>query len=1148
MVLLFSSLGRKAKSTGTSASSERTPSRPFLFPPLSPLHVESSGAFGRIEATKTATTTNTYECPVTRRPRRETDTSRTIKVDCDLATEELPEFLLDSPLPRQDAFSPAHSSTGTRRAHKLRKGQSLGHSLGYHLFGGSTSPNLIPTRLQEWVILPRSSSLPPTPTTSSIHTMGQNQTKTGPVRANTASQTGPGNNVPEQHLFQSKSCTRIQPGGNKVTLPDPPGGNKVKLPDPPGSAAIRSTHSLPVFTLRHPKHEDPEDLNETPTDLSDPSSSHLFIKHLPLTPPPRPPPPSSSYRPPLSFAPKTKNLSFAHRLGSRRGSQRRRPHTADASISSSSILTRAPTLSEDLATFEAAILSAESRAGQRGGDGLDPGEITSGSDAQGRRRSEGVSTSNPGGEPAPPSKAGPRRGQSPPLGHASSTLPTRNASLNVTNRSSPLHHRRKSSSSVISSKSSIKSSRRAEMEWRARVAALSLAHSSGPGSPGLSQRSSVPGRDTIRGPVPPKRIKREPSRQLASQVIDREHDLKMDNAHADTSFGSSIDSERVITPRPAKAISSTSENNDHLSESPVSVYSQVSPYPLRLHYSTALAQHDVGSPRTPAKSFRSGHSFDTLGFHRPDVPPPPPSVIDLNLTPKKLGDSDSRSKPSSRQLLSPGHEPTTTLKADRMVPLVDEDSTIGRDARGDWRLSVPLSVSSMGRSISSFYFDGTPARGVKETLKQSTATMEKPEPSVRRSLHQEVGVKVECELQVKDQVEHEARPKSLGSTSSSVPPPPGEACQPATRLDVNFEGIEELVKVNSAAEFKASKMVSSLPDRSRIEPIRKGASTPGTKAKAADSADKNGHSSASASTPIKSPHTDRSARSTTTLEDLAAASSARQAPTPITPSIQRSSHVIRMANISSPYSPTTTYLLTAPIESLPWHLRAEEAEDTPPKSRDGACRAHPFASTSRDSTVDVTSPLVPAELIPRPPRAPSPDVFILKTTTTTGEPTHHAPQVNTFALRARRRVPAPIQVIDPARISSRLSNKKSNSRLDSLRTDGPTQGAASHHLSMDAASASSNRLVKPVPQPSAPPPPPPPSSRALHAHNHANHRSKIPSSGSAFKSQILGTTAPAKRHERTDLTPGMESGQRPPKTGLPMADLQQWLRDTSIGA
>ncbi|WVQ68156.1 uncharacterized protein L199_006362 [Kwoniella botswanensis] len=86
--------------------------------------------------------------------------------------------------------------------------------------------------------------------------------------------------------------------------------------------------------------------------------------------------------------------------------------------------------------------------------------------------------------------------------------------------------------------------------------------------------------------------------------------------------------------------------------------------------------------------------------------------------------------------------------------------------------------------------------------------------------------------------------------------------------------------------------------------------------------------------------------------------------------------------------------------------------------------------------------------------------------------------------------------------------------------------------------------------------------RSLPSTNHAqvqnnalrpkNHLQNIPM---PIKSNIIGTGTdsryakePGLRRLRgkVDLTPGMENGCRPPKSGLPMADLERWLQNTSI--
>ncbi|OCF76094.1 hypothetical protein I204_03392 [Kwoniella mangroviensis CBS 8886] len=67
-----------------------------------------------------------------------------------------------------------------------------------------------------------------------------------------------------------------------------------------------------------------------------------------------------------------------------------------------------------------------------------------------------------------------------------------------------------------------------------------------------------------------------------------------------------------------------------------------------------------------------------------------------------------------------------------------------------------------------------------------------------------------------------------------------------------------------------------------------------------------------------------------------------------------------------------------------------------------------------------------------------------------------------------------------------------------------------------------------------------------------NHLHNIPM---PIKSNIIGTGTDSRYAKesglkrlrgKVDLTPGMENGCRPPKSGLPMADLERWLQNTSI--
>ncbi|KAK1926949.1 hypothetical protein DB88DRAFT_536948 [Papiliotrema laurentii] len=97
-----------------------------------------------------------------------------------------------------------------------------------------------------------------------------------------------------------------------------------------------------------------------------------------------------------------------------------------------------------------------------------------------------------------------------PPGHMGVPSPTiLNKSKGSANR--PTHHRRSSSGSIHSGRMSIKSTRSAEREWRARVSAIAATAAS-------QQQQSTP--SDIRGPVPPKRTPGRHDITAASPVSD----------------------------------------------------------------------------------------------------------------------------------------------------------------------------------------------------------------------------------------------------------------------------------------------------------------------------------------------------------------------------------------------------------------------------------------------------------------------------------------------------------------------------------------------------------------------------------------------------------------------------------------------------
>ena len=114
---------------------------------------------------------------------------------------------------------------------------------------------------------------------------------------------------------------------------------------------------------------------------------------------------------------------------------------------------------------------------------------------------------------------------------------------------------------------------------------------------------------------------------------------------------------------------------------------------------------------------------------------------------------------------------------------------------------------------------------------------------------------------------------------------------------------------------------------------------------------------------------------------------------------------------------------------------------------------------------------------------------------------------DSLALRARRQVPASVQMtITPITRFGLFQRQNSNAQLNalSLKVSEPPSRAPAQALRTQA---------------------------RAHGHTHGA-ASKNAQAGSVLKAQLLGN--PARRTEM-DLTPGMESGERPPKTGLPMA-------------
>ncbi|WVQ82066.1 hypothetical protein IAT38_004194 [Cryptococcus sp. DSM 104549] len=227
---------------------------------------------------------------------------------------------------------------------------------------------------------------------------------------------------------------------------------------------------------------------------------------------------------------------------------------------------------------------------------------------------------------------------------------------------------------------------------------------------------------------------------------------------------------------------------------------------------------------------------------------------------------------------------------------------------------------------------------------------------------------------------------------------------------------------------------------------------------------------------------------------------------------------------TTPYSPTTAYILSAPSIELAWQSEAFML----PRTKSGGVGAgvpgldepktpvhtrHPFTLGTQDSP----TPPTPPNKSPAPPPPPKPSAVPADRAI----PRLWADQ-STPRLIPTRQVPTPPAQAPSPTPTSVLKKKPS---LPVTSSSGPLQP----------------RRTQTAPN------------TYSHAHSHSFAYSQP--AGSA-KKNLLGSkekNAPMKRYGNgakgaMDLTPGMESGQRPPKSGLPRSDLERWLAGTSISA
>lgn len=525
----------------------------------------------------------------------------------------------------------------------------------------------------------------------------------------------------------------------------------------------------------------------------------------------------------------------------------------------------------------------------------------------------------------------------------------------------PTHHRRSSSNSVKSGKASIKSSKRAEREWRARVAAL--AH---PPPPQPSSKKS-------RGPLPPRRT--------------------------------------PAARRPDISITST--------DSPAS---------------DALVTPPHGSG-TAAKSFISNRSFETLGHY-------------ANLSP--------------------------TFGRDTLVTDVERER----------KVSVPHSV------VSSFYFD--PVGGSRVSTRPSSfaashllGTIPADHASPLRHftvVPDDLGTDEED-----DEIGDMATPTEERIRKASLPPFESFRLSPVTVTSPMIMPASLPGTTTKARKVYQTKRASAPPERvGNLSPLlplpnvelqvnitkdaesRYHASPPGNGRRARNSA------------PPLSSSADMAPSSAQTARNES--SSIEAPPLPMMPiATPLQARTAKATVPGTPLSPTTAFLMTAPIDSIDVtkFMCAPSNTASPEQSR----IAHPY------STVPVAIDS---------PRPPTPPMKIARPSLAQGE----YPQ--------------------------------------------PDQPASATVASLEAAMTSFDPFTAPHKAKSIKKPPP----------RHDVRPSVLQPCKTQPRAMALGSGVDSARADLerqreklkrmgVDLTPGMEDGNRPPKSGLPKVDLERWLIATA---
>ena len=840
------------------------------------------------------------------------------------------------------------------------------------------------------------------------------------------------------------------------------------------------------------------------------------VKKSDLPPLPTPVPIHRPAQLPRVTVTRGKSLGIANRLV-RKAS--RRPHPGDVTVeikpfdspspNPTPAITAATSLSDDTKKFEAAVISAEARSGNEPPVSKQHSSIDSATINM---------LLNNSVAPLKPDSS-PRLQTAGPLGASRPvTTPTapvfRSASVrrDATVQSASHHHRRSSSSSVYSEKASIKSPCRAEREWRARVAAL--------GATPFHARSSVM-MGLRGGPVPPKRsptpgrvfIRGMSATKLAGNASDGTPSRSTGTPFS--SLGSTPESDKVITP------AHMSTTGDHL-ENGASAAPAPSGQPS-VELSAAPA-YGVEMPLTPARSFQSGKSFDTLGFHRTQPADQTRSTIPQIVHPTTASSGLSidavRSVSASSYTTSPSPIPY------RVLQLQDRSSAVR-----ERKASVPLSVSSVARSVSSFYFDNNASHVSTRPSSFAISNLRMPVDTPTSSPERKV-----------DRVL-----ASLPKASTAGPLNTGCATKGQVSPETHLPPHEASGKPSPPPGRTRQSPIATVALKASLEDIGPPAATDPTNVQHI------------ADTVVKRPSSDAHS-----ISSVQAAPSKSTGPRITIDASHRTPPKRRQHNTSLGTdvltSPTTSYLLTAPIESISWSLQL--GQETPEELRP---QAHPYARVRRsveggepesglrmgdmeeideDDTSDTAEEdergnstvveTVPGahpmrsklRLPPSPPILGSRRSGTRRTNPTTRfeftddifkSPSPHYP----LATLNDSQSTAPKSNAQPMHedIPSALRNRR---QIPPIELHVPASRQTTNAYEAYTKPAPTGQTMKPV------------KSKLGHLQPHRSYSAVHgPKKDTSMKGEILRTGVIPR--SQVDLTPGMETGERPPKAGLPMA-------------